>query len=90
VGVFEAASSGDRIATLVALRDHLALQIDEAKYAKDASPLADRLMKVLAEIAELAPPEKKGTALDQLAERRRARGATTKGLDAAEGSPGPR
>lgn len=88
MGIKETAASGDRLKTLEALRDTLSGWIDDAQYAKDIGPLSNQLQKVLTEIEALRPPEKKGTALDQLAERRRARGAETKGVDAAEGSTG--
>lgn len=74
--VTEAAESGDRLATLRAVRDVLARLIDDpALPAREAAAVSGRLQSVLAEIAELAPPEQKGTALDELNARRAARGA---------------
>jgi hypothetical protein len=70
---------------LQATRDLLAHQL-EIPTIENKAPMVAQLRAVLAEIAELAPPERKGTPLDQLAERRRARGAETKGAPSAEGS----
>jgi len=71
------AAAGVRVATLEALRDRLALEIDAGESARDVSSLSQRLMDVLTEIADLAPPVKaKGSPLDELAKRRSARVAT--------------
>ena len=75
VGVLAAAQSGDRLKTLEQLRDTLARQIDAAKDPFGLPALADKLVKVLTEIANLQPPERKGTPLDELQRRREAKGA---------------
>jgi hypothetical protein len=78
-----AVASGDRVASLRALRDVLASNIEAAEAPRDVAPLARQLTLVLAELDALAPPERKGTHLDQLADRRRARGAATASVDEA-------
>jgi hypothetical protein len=88
-GLSDSAASGDRLSTLQALRDVLAHVIEcEQTPASAVASLARQLTLVLAEIERLAPPEQKGTPLDQLEQRRRARGAKTAGVDAADGSTG--
>jgi hypothetical protein len=85
----DSAASGDRLSTLQALRDVLAGEIEAVATPSAAkASLARQLTLVLAEIEHLAPPEQKGTPLDQLEQRRRARGAKTAGVDAADGSTG--
>lgn len=75
MGLIDAAATGDSKATLEALRDVLAASIVEADPDK-RSPLAARLVDVLAKLDALAPPaEKKGTAVDELKAKRAARGA---------------
>lgn len=73
----EVAETGDRLATLKALRDVIARQLgDSSVAARDVASLAGRLQAVLTEIAELTPAvETKGTPLDELNARRTARGA---------------
>lgn len=87
----DAAASGDRLKTLEALRDSLAAEIeafDGSRAGGTTAALAARMVDVLEQIEALKPPERKGTALDQLADRRRARGAATASVDAPEGSAG--
>ncbi len=76
IAVLAAARSGDRLRTLEQVRDALARQIDSARDPFGLPALADKLVKVLAEIADLAPPERKGTPLDELRARRETRGAS--------------
>jgi len=73
----EIAATGDRLATLERLRDHLAREIESSQTtARDLAALSRQLQQVLAEIAELRPPaETKGTPLDELNARRAARGS---------------
>ncbi len=70
-GLESAVTSNDLRTALVALRDRLARQIDGCDSARDVAALAARLADVLQQIAAL-PPERKGTALDELARRRAA------------------
>jgi hypothetical protein len=71
VTVSEAFSSGDRVASLTALRDYLAGLVDTFDGApKDIAPITKQLADVVRELDELAPVQRKGTALDELAARR--------------------
>lgn len=76
--VLSAAQSGNRLQALIALRDTLANAIDTCESMRDLSSLSRQMADVLAQIAELAPEEKKGDAVDEIAQRRAARrsGAT--------------
>lgn len=49
----EAAQSGDRLATLIALRDLLAVRLDNGASDRDVASLSRRLMQTIAEIEEL-------------------------------------
>lgn len=73
--VASTAATGDRKATLEALRDHLAASIDDVD-VRYVAPLAKQLADVLRELSELDVGGK-GSTLDDLAARRAARGATT-------------
>jgi len=75
--VAAAASSGDQLRTLEALRDRLAGEIDVCESPRDLASLSARMVDVLAQIklAVAAQPEQKGTALDELQRRRAARSA---------------
>jgi len=71
VGISQAFSSGDRVTALLALRDYLAGLIDSFDGApKDIAPITKQLADVVRELDELAPVQRKGTALDELAARR--------------------
>lgn len=50
------AQSGDRLATLRALRDYLARALDATASARDQAALSARLTDVLIQIQELTPP----------------------------------
>lgn len=75
-GLAAAVADGDRLKSLRALRDRLAADLDVCESMRDVAALSQRLMDVLAQIAavEAEKPEKQGTALDELAARRRAAG----------------
>jgi len=79
------AEAGDRLATLKALRDRLAAEIDECESKRDTAALSQRLMDVLEQIdtAEKAQPEKKGTPRDEVARKRRERASTSRPRRAA-------
>lgn len=66
-----------RLASLTTLRDRLAEWIEDAPVDRKAALVA-QYRATLAEIDELAPPEQKGDAVDEIAARRAARrsGAT--------------
>ncbi len=63
------AAGDDTGATLRALRDRLARQIDGCESARDVAALARQLTDVLGQIATL-PADVKGTPLDELMRRR--------------------
>ena len=69
--VANAFASGDRLAALTALRDYLANLVDEFDGApKDIAPITKQLADIARELDSLAPVQRKGTALDELAARR--------------------
>jgi len=79
VSLHESARGGDRLATLTALRDVLAEQIDNTESARDVAALSLRLMDVLRQVDELekasAPAAPKGSGIDEVNARRAAREA---------------
>ena len=71
MGISEAFSSGDRTSGLLALRDYLAGLVDDFDGApKDIAPVTKQLADISRELDGLAPTQRKGTALDELAARR--------------------
>ena len=71
MGIAQSFSSGDRVASLTALRDYLAGLVDGFDGApKDIAPITKQLADVVRELDVLAPVQRKGTALDELAARR--------------------
>ena len=76
----ETAAAGVALDTLVALRDVLALSIEQAEPDKRA-PLAARFIEVLDKIESATPakPVEEGTALDEFTKRRAARGSGSAG-----------
>ncbi|MBQ2176987.1 MAG: hypothetical protein II453_18680 [Alphaproteobacteria bacterium] len=54
----EAAKSGDKRATLIALRDILAKTIEECDSGRDMASNSKRLMEVMAEIESLPDPDR--------------------------------
>ena len=71
--LIETAATGDRLATLRDLRDLLAREIVACESSRDLAALSRQLTDVLAQIEALAPAEKKGDAVDEIAARRSAR-----------------
>lgn len=69
--VATAAASGDQRATLEAIRDQLAGQLEKAPPAV-AAQIAGQLRQTLKDLAAL-PAEKKGSKLDEVKQRREAR-----------------
>lgn len=66
-----ALSGFNRVETLTALRDYLALLIDTFDGApKDIAPVTKQLADVVRELDGLVPAQRKGTPLDELASRR--------------------
>jgi hypothetical protein len=67
----DAASTGDRVQALTALRDYLAGLVDGFDGSpKDIAPITKQLADVVRELDGLAPAIRKGTPLDELAARR--------------------
>jgi len=62
----DAASTGDRLRALEALRDRLATDLDQTVSGRDVAALSQRLMDVLAQIDDLADPEEEKDALADL------------------------
>lgn len=70
----EAAKSGDKRATLIALRDKLAETIDNCESGRDMAANSKRLMEVMAELESLPDPtEVKISKHDRLKEKREKR-----------------
>lgn len=70
----EAAKSGDKRATLIALRDKLAQTIQECDSGRDMASNSKRLMEVMAELEALPDPEaKKESKHDRLKRKHEAR-----------------
>lgn len=68
--VATAAASGDRAATLRALRDKIAESIDSTRSARDVAALSNRLLDVLDALAALGERTDETTPLDELRRRR--------------------
>lgn len=68
----------DRLASLEALRDLLADRLAGDEEAKQTAPLAKQYRETLREIDELKRGTKKGSLVDELAKRRKARSPATK------------
>jgi hypothetical protein len=82
MSITEAASTGDRRQTLLAMRDKLAKDMDEAPPSVVAQ-IAGRLSAILAEIDGLAGPGEVSS-LDELDQRRQNRIAATTDLPPAK------
>lgn len=57
--LIEAAKSGDKRATLIALRDKLAETIEKCESGRDMAANTKRLMEVMAELETMPDPEQK-------------------------------
>lgn len=57
--LIEAAKSGDKRATLIALRDKLAETIDRCESGRDMAANTKRLMEVMAELEAMPDPQQK-------------------------------
>jgi hypothetical protein len=68
MSVSSAASEGDYLETLKALRDTLSKAVDSAR-PESVAPLSKQLMDVLARIEELTPKNIKDTPLDEFTKR---------------------
>ena len=68
--LLEAAQSGDKRATLLALRDKLAQTIENCESGRDMAANTKRLMEVIGELEKLpAPNQKKTSKHDQLKQK---------------------
>lgn len=71
MSLHEAASSGDELAALEALRDRLATEIDGCESSRDVAALSARLVDALKRVAEVrARVPAAVSAADEIAERR--------------------
>lgn len=68
--VLAAATTGEAVKIYEALRDRLAREVDAATEPRDVSVLSSRLMEVVEKISLLTTVEEKGSALDELRQRR--------------------
>lgn len=57
--LIEAAKSGDKRATLIALRDKLAETIERCESGRDMAANTKRLMEVMAELESMPDPQQK-------------------------------
>lgn len=73
MNLVDAASTGDRLKGLEALRDHLAATMQETDDVRATGALAGQLRQVLSEIAELSKGRGAKSGLDELLERRAGR-----------------
>ena len=74
MNLVEAAKSGDKRATLIALRDKLAETIDNCESGRDMAANSKRLMEVMAELESLPDPKEiKISKHDRLKEKREKR-----------------
>jgi len=68
--LLEAAQSGDKRATLIALRDQIAATIENCESGRDMAANSKRLMEVMAEIEALPDPaNEKKSKHDRLKEK---------------------
>ena len=74
MNLVEAAKSGDKRATLIALRDKLAETIENCESGRDMAANSKRLMEVMAELEALPDPKTiKVSKHDRLKEKREKR-----------------
>lgn len=71
MNLIDAAKSGDKRATLIALRDKLAETIENCESGRDMAANSKRLMEVMSELESLPDPEKvKFSKHDRLKQKR--------------------
>lgn len=75
LSLHEVAQGGDRAATLMALRDEIAAQIDATDSGRDVAALSRQLTDVLMQIEKVAPTKATGDPIDEISQRRAARRA---------------
>ncbi len=74
--IVDAAATGEQLATLRAVRDQIAADLEVCAAMRDRTALYARLVDVIARIDELAPAAPKGDTVDEIARRRAARRAS--------------
>lgn len=85
--ITEAASSGDRLKGLQALRDVIAARIAESESARDVAALSGQMTQILKQIEDLDKASgAKKSKVDELAERRNKRRRPVKDGAARESS----
>lgn len=57
MSILQAVQSNDRLATLEALRDSVAVAIDNCPSGRDIASLSKRLMEIMAEIDAISGPD---------------------------------
>lgn len=62
----DAARSGDKRGTLMALRDLIAAQIESCESGRDMAALSKRLMEVMAELDALGDPDAERDEFDEV------------------------
>lgn len=74
MSVYDAATSGDRLKTLEALRDTISDRIDSSESARDVAALSGQLTQVLKQIEDLARMSgESASKVDELAAKRQRR-----------------
>jgi hypothetical protein len=73
----ETLAGGELLASLEALRDEIAADLDVCDSMRDKAALYLRLVDVLARVEEARPIQSKGDAVDEIAARRAARRSGT-------------
>jgi hypothetical protein len=86
ISVESAAKSGDSLATLVALRNRLARDIDECRSKRDLAALSRQLSAVLTQIADMPKPVPNKR--DEIAAKRAARLAAVAAAHGQDSSGG--
>jgi hypothetical protein len=86
VSVASAAKTGDTLATLIALRDRLAQQLDQTHSARDVAALSRQLSAVLTQIGNMPKPEP--SLRNEIAAKRARRQAEAARRALVEGSDG--
>jgi hypothetical protein len=85
ISVASAAKTGDTLATLVALRDRLAQQLDETRSGRDTAALSRQLTLVLKQIEDTPKPLR--SVRDEIAQKRARRQAEAVARALVEGCP---
>ena len=71
--MLRAAKSGDRLETLIQLRDFLAKKLEKTESDRDISAMSHRLMQITAEIDEIKKSTgKKVTSIEEMRQKVRA------------------